>query len=319
MDLLPHSSVRRANTLAGLAVDPRAGDGVFLTWPDGPAYFSEARAVCALGQAHPAPGADCDCGFPGSYDVPTLLDLLEPTIAEVAGAALLDVELAGGLTAGSDRTRAAQQQVFGAKIIRWCAACRPEEVDEHGPADLYGIERRVGLRTMHGLVTRCQAHVGEQHLRPYALGDVAGMLRTELTWAPEAVIAALLDRRRARLVLGQQHGPLLGQRRVAELRMGQVGFTALDGLRLDDQGRLWVEVRGPASQRPLGEAVVPVHRAVDLRLELVVPRPTARRIDLAIGGPRPKPAGRLEAEIARVEGLDHLPRVAAAWRHRTAP
>ncbi|HVL98225.1 MAG TPA: hypothetical protein VM324_02920 [Egibacteraceae bacterium] len=307
MSIIERAVSRRATTVAELAVDPAAGDGLFLPWGGRLPHFAEARAVCGRGESHAAPGAECDCGFTGAYDAVSLLDLIEPTIGELAGSAMLDLELTGTLRIDQSWTRAAEQRVMGGGVIRWCRRCRPGDVVAHGPARLYGAERTVGLRRMQGVVTRCDAHTDGATLTGYSLADLAGLLRTELTWAPEEVIAALVDRRRARLVLGQRRGPALGMRRIGQLRMGQVGFTSLDSLRLDGDGRLWVDVDGPAPQRALGDVLVPVHRAVDLAFELIVPVTAAERIDAAVGRPRPPLLGRREAEVRRIEGMEHLP------------
>jgi hypothetical protein len=303
----------RATGIAHLAVDPTAGDGVFLPWRSGIAHFAEAHAVCGRGEGHEPPDAECDCGFAAAYDVAALLDLIEPTIAELAGAAVLDVDLLGRRHLGDALTRAGAQHVLGAGVLRWCAECRPEDLAVNGPAHLLGAERTVGLRVMHQLVTRCEAHGGAGPLQPYTLADAAGLLRTEVTWAPDEVVAAMLDRRRGRLVCGQRRGPVLGERRIGQLRMGQVGFTSLDSIRLDDSGRLWADVDGPAPQRPLGDAFVAVHRAVDLALELIVPVNAAERIDAVIGRARPPLLGRREQEVRRIEGMEHLPRLVAVW------
>jgi hypothetical protein len=303
---------RRGTSIAELAVDPRAGDGLFLPRAGVP-HFAEARAVCTVGRGHAVPDPSCGCGFASADDVATLLDLIEPTVRDLAGAALLDVELTGRRWTDGRTTRAAEQHVLGGGVIRWCPACGPDDLAAHGPARLYGRERTVGLRRMHGVVARCDAHAEPAGLAAYTLADLAGLLGTELTWAPDEVVAALLDRRRARLVLGQRRGPVLGTRRVGQLRMGQVGFATLDGLRLDGTGRLWVDLDGPAPQRPLGEGSVPLHRTVDLGFELVVPRPAAHRIDAALGRPRPPLLGRREVEVRRIAGMEHLPRLVAVW------
>jgi hypothetical protein len=304
----------RATSLARLAVDPAAGDGLFLPWGSDVAHFAEAHAVCIRGEDHAAPASGCDCGFAGAYDVASLLDLIEPTPADLAGAAMLDVELRGPRWFdGEEMARAAEQHVMGAAVVRWCAECQPEDIAAHGPARLYGLDRTVGLRHMQGLVTRCEAHLGTAGLQAFNLADAAGLLRTEVTWAPDEVVGALLDRRRARLLAGQRRGPILGERRVAQLRMGQVGYTTLDSLRLDGQARLWVDLDGPAPQRSVGAAVVAVHQPVGRGLELVVARNAATRIDAAIGRVRPPILGRREARIVRIEGMEHLPRLVDAW------
>jgi hypothetical protein len=282
---------------------------LFLPWGGQLPHFAEARAVCGRGEGHAAPGESCDCGFTGSYDVVSLLDLIEPTIGDLAGSALLDLELTGRLRTEASTTRAAEQHVLGGGVIRWCAQCRPEDVAVYGPARLYGTARTVGLRPMQGVIARCDAHVENAELTGYTLADLAGLLCTELSWAPDDVVAALLDRRRARLVLGQRRGPILGLRRVGQLRMGQTGFTTLDSLRLDCDGRLWIDLDGPAPQRALGDTLVPVHRAVDLGFELVVPVNVAERIDAVLGQPRPPLLGRREGEVRRIEGMEHLPRL----------
>jgi hypothetical protein len=225
---------------------------------------------------------------------------------------MLDLELTGRLRTEASTTRAAEQHVLGGGVIRWCALCRPEDVAAHGPARLYGTARTVGLRPMQGVIARCDAHT-DAGLTCYTLADLAGLLCTELSWAPDDVVAALLDRRRARLVLGQRRGPILGLRRVGQLRMGQTGFTTLDSLRLDCDGRLWIDLDGPAPQRSLGDTLVPVRRAVDLGFELIVPVNVAGRIDAAVGRPRPPLLGRREGEVRRIEGMEHLPRLVDVW------
>lgn len=307
------AEARRAVKFASLAVDPRVGDGVFLPWASPVPYQAEARAVCGHGQDHAAPDPGCECGFYAAHDLRSLLDLLRPTIHDIAGSAMLDVELGGLELAGPRGARSAEQRVLGAEVIRWCPDCGEDDTARRGPARLYGTGTMVAGRTMHALVTRCDAHLGSAALQTYSLADVAGLLRTELTWATDEVVGRVLDARRAALTRGQLRGPLLPTRRIGQLRMGQVGFTVVDSLRLDSDGRLWVDVDAPASQRRHGCAVVAIHRRVDLHLELVVRPAVAARLDAALTRRRLPALGRREHPLRHVDGLRHLPGLAARW------
>ena len=296
-------ALRPAVKLAGIVLDLDRAGGFFLPWRE-PQQRAEAFAVCQSGWDHDAPGADCDCGFRGVDDAATLLDLLTPSLEDLAGAAVLDVELGGVVVAdGDDSYRAATQRVLGAAILRWCPACLRAETTRNGAPSLYAVSHGSAWR----LAVLCEAHVAGLDALPLSLGDVAGLVGTEVTWASSEVAEGLRWRIESRWSAPQLRGPLALDRHVAHLRMGQLGFVQPSAVRVDFDGVLWVDLRAPAPQRPHGSAVVPVKRPVGFGLEVVATTAAVRRLDARLARARPRLADANEERVSVVRGLRHLP------------
>jgi hypothetical protein len=294
--------LRQAVKFARLGIDLSARTGLFFPWVDTLPYTAEGHAECAHGGDHQAPDADCTCGFYAAYDAEGLLTLLQPGHAALAGAALLSVELGGVEIAGPQAVRAEQQRVLGAAIMPLCPLCDSARPSASRPG-LYALAG--GSGGYRWVVPLCDSHAqlstGAHRL---TLGEVAGLLGTEVTWASSDVAWSFLDWRDAQLAAGQKRGPLAADRTLAQLRMGQVGFTTTDALRVQD-GQLHLDLAAPALQREQGGAYVPILRRVDLSHEIVITADNAAAIEAALFQPRAL------AAATRVVPIEH----ATGWRH----
>jgi hypothetical protein len=300
---------RRTVSIASMQIHPTAAAGFFEPWA-GPAFAAEDIAECPhddTDEIHDTPGADCTCGFRAADDTQTLLDLINPPIESLAGAAMLDVELGGIVLPMGPGFRGSSQRVLGASVLRWCGPCLGADQTPSTPPDLHALSKDGWLH----MVGRC-----EQHAPPSSIAlnpdDIADHLQVPVGWADRTLDARLRTYLERRWAAPQLIGPLEAQRRVAALRMGHLGFVAHTALRLDDRGRLWIDRAAPAAQRPVGASFIPVRRKVDLGLELIASVPSVARLDRMLARPRPRLLTVREEPIASIRGLRHLPRLAAA-------
>lgn len=301
---------RRTVSLASMQLHPTGAAGFFEPWA-GPAFANDDIALCPHAEDHDAPGADCDCGFRAADDTQNLLDLINPPLEALAGAAILDVELGGIVLPMGSGFRGSSQRVLGASVLRWCGPCLRNDSHPSTPPDLHGIQEDGWVH----VVGRCDEHAAQLRssvaLTP---DDVADHLHAPVAWADPAVADAVQAQLERRWVCPQLVGPLEAQRLVGQLRMGHLGFVSAAALRLDSQGTLWLDRDAPAAQRPVGPAFLPVRRTVDLGVELIVNPPRVARLDARLARPRPPLLERREEPVARIRGLRHLPRLAAAVR-----
>lgn len=300
-------AVSRGVKLAGVTVDLSRGAGEFRAWAVGAGYRAEARAECLNGVGHRVPHLSCTCGFYAARTVPTLLDLLQPTAASLAGAALLDVELGGLELVGPMGVRAEQQRVLGAHLLRWCARCDSDYAVPDGPPRLYGLAAP-GIGGQLAVTPLCDAHAVDGSPR-LSLADVAGLVRTEVSWASDAVTDGFFDHRAHVFAVGQVRGPRSAGRRIRQLRMGQVGFVAPAAVAVGPGGVL-VDSSAVAPQRPDTVSKVAVQRRIDLGLELVVTRGNARAMEAVLGETSTAPGASWLP--VKVRGLRHSRRLAAA-------
>jgi hypothetical protein len=308
MSALPAPApLRPAVKLARIAVDLDARTGAFSPWADTLTYTAEAHAECALGRSHTVPHLGCTCGFYAAYDVEGLLTLLQPDHAMLAGSALLDVELGGVELAGPFGVRAAEQRVLGAALVPFCMAC--DQPDLESPPELYATRSARLPGGPHWVVPLCASHAAlTRDAVPVTLGDVAGMLGTEVTWASAEQALLFLDWRDERLAAGEVRGPLAAWRTLGQLRMGQIGFTTAEALRVGD-GRVHLDLTAPALQREQGGAYLPILRRVDLAYELVITTGNAEAAEAALLDPRPLAPATSVRRLAHASGLRHAPRL----------
>lgn len=207
---------RRTVSLAAMRLHPQGLAGFFEPWA-GPDFATEDIALCGRAEDHDAPGAECDCGFRAADDPQSLLDLINPPLEALAGAALLDVELGGIVLPLGPGFRGSSQRVLGAKVLRWCRGCLRSDQVARSTVELHAEERSGWLR----VVGLCEEHAGR---RPHALAvtpaEVADFLRTPVAWADPQLAAAVLLQLERRYASPQLVGPLAAERRVASLRMG---------------------------------------------------------------------------------------------------
>jgi hypothetical protein len=299
--------LRKAVKLARLGIDLSARTGLFFPWADTLPYAAEGHAECVGGGDHAAPATDCTCGFYAAYDADGLMTLLQPSHGALAGAALLSVELGGVEIAGPQAVRAEQQRVLGAQIMPLCPLCDAAQPSS-APPGLYAWTTG-GSATHRWVVPLCESHAQlSRDIRRLSLGDVAGMLGTEVTWASTELAWSFLDWRDTQLAAGEARGPLASDRTLGQLRMGQVGFTTTDALRVHD-GELHVDLASPALQREQGGAYVPILRRVDLRHQLVLTAANAEAIETALLQPRRLNRAVRMAPLQHVTGLRHSTRL----------
>ncbi len=303
----------RARKLARIFIDLDRRTARFHGFGDG--VLSGAEGDLAYGTS---PGEfcgedTCTCGFHGSRRAETLLDLLSPTLAELSGSALLDVELHGEMGASNFGARAAGQRILGAQLFRWCANCVVEETAEAGPVALFAVPTDSSPSAFRSLAALCTDHAAHGGVASVTLADAAGWLGVEVTWASAAISEDVRGRIEQTWAPPQATGPLAGERRVADLRMGQVAFVRPSAIRTDEAGRLWVDANASAPQRPSDASSVPVKRDVDLQLELVATSDEVSRWDARWSRPRPVAPGTAEARVARIRGIRRLPRLGAVW------
>ena len=299
---------RRTMSLATVQLHPTGFAGFFEPWV-GPSFSTEDVAECPFAEDHDAPGADCDCGFRAADDPESLLDLINPSLEELAGAAILDVELGGFVLPMGPGFRGSSQRVLSAGLLRWCGPCLRGDLSPAAPPQLFAVERGGWLQVL-GL---CEDHAA-MAWHPIALtpAEVAEHLRAPVGWADPIMAEAVRVHLERRWALPQLVGPLAERRAVGSLRMGQLGFVAPDAVRLDGRGALWVDRGAPAPQRPAGAAFLPIRRMLDLRIELLALTPEAQRVDARLARWRPPLLGAAEEVIVAIRGLRHMPRLAAA-------
>ena len=298
---------RRTVSLATVQLHPTGHAGFFEPWA-GPAFTGDDIAVCDSAEGHDAPGADCDCGFRAADDPHSLLDLINPTLEELAGAAILDVELGGFVLPMGPGFRGTSQRVLHAGLLRWCGPCLRDDLAPSTPPELYATGRTGWLQVQ----ALCDEHAAFQR-HPLALtpAAVADHLHAPVDWADPHTAEAMRRHLEQRLAHPQLIGPLAAHRPVGSLRMGQIGFVAVAAVRLDSRSSLFVDRGAPAPQRPTGPTMLPIRRMVDLRLELLAYRPGVHRLDARLARPRPPLLGTPEEPIVAIRGLRHLPRLAA--------
>ena len=146
---------------------------------------------------------------------------------------------------------------------------------------------------------------------PLTLADAAGLLATEVTWAPAGVRRRVLQHYDRLLYDLGRHDLLLPERPLRSVRMGQMGFVHPDDIRLDADGRLWARADASAPQRPHGADLVPVRRRLDLELEIVLTGADAARLEARLARVRPPVLGVAEERIVDARGLLRAPRLAA--------
>ena len=298
---------RRTVSLATVQMHPTGLAGFFQPWA-GPPFTGDDVAVCDA-EDHDAPGADCDCGFRAADDPQSLLDLLNPSLEDLAGSALLDVELGGFVLPMGPGFRGTSQRVLSAGLLRWCGPCLRRDLSPSSPAELYGLGGAGWLQVR----ALCDDHAALER-SPIALTptEVADHLRAPVSWADPQRAEAVRSHLERRFALPQLIGPLAECRPVGSLRMGQLGFVTASAVRLDSRGNLWIDRGAPAPQRPAGTVALPIRRMVDLRLELLAYPAEVHRLDARLARPRPPLLGTREEAIVAVRGLRHLPRLAAA-------
>lgn len=307
-------SAYRARKFAGVAVELSRAEARFQGWGDVTPSAAETLLPAGTEAGQFCGARSCTCGFHGARRVDTLLDLLAPTLADLSGAAVLDVELHGDAGRSEFGLRARGQRVLGAQLLRWCADCVADEIVEAEPPALYAVPTADAQSLVHGLAVLCGHHAATRGVAvPVRLADLAGWLGVEVTWATPDLMDGIRGRIERAWAPPQLLGPLAEQRRVSNLRMGQVGFVRPSAVRMDEAGHLWVDADAMAPQRPDGAASVPIKRDVDLRLELVASADGVARWDARWSRPRRVLPATKEAPIARIRGLRHLPRVANTW------
>lgn len=299
---------RRTVSLAAMRLHSTGFAGFFEPWA-GPAFASEDIALCGRADDHDAPGADCTCGFRAADDAQNLLDLINPPMEALAGAALLDVELGGIVLPMGSGFRGSSQRVLRAGVLRWCRTCLTRDKASATPPQLYGIERSDWLN----VVGLCDEHALRlSHAIALSPDDVADHLHAPVRWADPKLAESIRIHLEQRWALPQLAGPLAYERRVSSLRMGQLGFVPPAALRLDARGMLRLRSDAPAPQRPTATAIVPVRRTVALNLEMVATTPEVQRLDAQFARTKPPLLGVREEHVATIRGLRHLPRLAAA-------
>ena len=131
---------RRTVSIASMQIHPTASAGFFEPWV-GPAFAVEDIAECPhddTDEVHDAPGADCTCGFRAADDPQTLLDLINPPIQTLAGAAVLD----GIVLPMGAGFRGSSQRVLGASVLRWCGPCLHADQSPSTPPDLHALSKK---------------------------------------------------------------------------------------------------------------------------------------------------------------------------------
>lgn len=174
---------RTAASLAGLTVGGR--------------YRAEGEATCARGCR--APGEGCDCGFyavrPGCED--EVFDTVEG-IRRRTTSVRLEVELSGDVLEFDLGYRAARQRVLEVVIPARCAPCSrfgdprravallPKVGVGDGPDAPLGALGRFGARDSWPVLEPvCELHrPAPDEFAPLGLLELAGLLGTEVTWAP---------------------------------------------------------------------------------------------------------------------------------------
>ena len=302
--------LRRTVSLAQMRLHSTGFAGFFQPWA-GPTFASEDIALCGRAEDHDAPGADCNCGFRAADDPHNLLDLINPPMDALAGAALLDVELGGIVLPMGPGFRGSSQRVVRAGVLRWCRTCLVRDRASESPPQLYGIHRSDWLN----VVALCDEHAMRlSHRVALTPAEVADHLRAPVVWAGPRLAESVRLHLERRWAMPQLVGPPASERRVSSLRMGQLGFVPAPALRLDGRGMLRLRSDAPAPQRPMGEAVIPVRRTVDLHLEMLATTPEVHRLDARLALSRPPLLGVREEHVARIRGLRHLPRLASVVR-----
>lgn len=234
---------------------------------------------------------------------PRQLELLAPEVDRLGGLALVRHD------------HRSSSPVHEVVLLPWCPGCIDGDVVETAAdAGLYALP--VADRDdLHAVTVLCSDHVrlAGKTARPLALAELAAALGAKVGWADQSAIAAthpLIARRRWS---GQARGPLLAERPVSDLRMGQVGYVPPGAIRLD--GQRWVllvDLDAPAPQRPTGPCMVAVRRTVHLGYEVFVGIDDADRYDLAWSLLGPPVIGRNEAKVTDVRGLWATPLLATA-------
>lgn len=174
---------RTAASLAGLTVGGR--------------YQAEGEATCVRGCR--APGEGCDCGFyavrPGCED--EVFDTVDG-LRRRATSVRLEVELTGDVLEFDLGYRAARQRVLRVVVPSRCAPCSrfddtrqavallPKDGPGHGPDTALGALGRLGGRDPWPVLEPvCELHrPAPDEFAPLGLLELAGLLGTEVAWAP---------------------------------------------------------------------------------------------------------------------------------------
>jgi hypothetical protein len=162
----------------------------------GGAYEVDDVAVCRSRGCAP-PGLDCDCGFYAFRSRAEALDLLRQTLAcnGLRDKALLSVEVEGSVLQYERGYRAERQRVLGVQLERLCGTCREHGIGRVATRLAASWSYRLptfarftgaGSSVASGLLPVrpvCDDHV-PAHGRVLGLGDLAGLLGTEVSWLP---------------------------------------------------------------------------------------------------------------------------------------
>lgn len=300
---------RSAVAVAQIYCDLDAGTAFFQ--PRSGASFTVAEvATCPLGEEHDPPGADCVCGFRAADHADQLLEALHPTLDDLAGAALLSVQLGGFVVADAGGYRGGAQRVIAADLLRWCRSCVALETPHYGPAHLYAVP----ANGQHMVVALCDQHAQPlDDLVAVSLHDLSNLLGIKPAWASPRAAEMVRSRIERQWAAPQLSGQLCLARTVRRLRMGHVGFVQPEAIRLDWQGRLWINADAPAPQRPVDDVAVAIQRTVDLQLALIATTPEVHVLDEQLSTPCRHRFPR-QSRIDRVRGLRHLPTLAAVMQ-----
>ena len=266
-----------------------------------PPMPAAVQAVCPR-RDHATPHLDCDCGFSAPGSLEELLAADDPSVAGLCDAALVEVELSTPLLIEEHRVRAGRQRVARVALLPLCRGCVAAET-EPDRVDAY-LRRVVDGTSPNPIVVRCPDHAEAAGLMPFEPDSLEELAGVAIDWLDDTVTAGLrdhLDRRRA---AGHPTGPTLASRRVAELRMGHIGFVAPEALRRDADGRYHLDLDATAPQHPDDTHPLPVQRTLELTYELLL---TADTAPLLAAVRRDGDPARREKPIAKVRGRRHLP------------
>jgi hypothetical protein len=162
----------------------------------GGSYRVEDRARCRLRGCSP-PAVDCDCGFYAFKKRAEALDLLRDTIPGwgLRDKALLTVDLDGDVLEYARGYRAEHQRVLSVDFEWACSGCRREgrsvratrlaaarqfRPTPFGRPVSAGSDPAAGMWPVRPV---CDDHVPLGGI-PMGLGDLAGLLGTEVRWLP---------------------------------------------------------------------------------------------------------------------------------------
>jgi hypothetical protein len=148
----------------------------------------EARCLrerCPAAGSHHAPHPEGTCGFHGTTD--------DPLAWMVPEGVLLDVELYGRVIRHERGWRASGQRVLGAQFVRGCIECRQptEEPVLTAVSAPFDENRLIVVPRCRRCAAVWRSPSNADSISPATL---AGLLGTEVSWAPQHVSAAVLRR-----------------------------------------------------------------------------------------------------------------------------